>query len=356
MNKIFLVLIVASLVAPSIAQKPSSQNVILVTLDGMRWQEIFRGADSSFFRQQDHQKDPQLMSKYWRDDLDERRNALMPFLWKTVAKEGLIIGNRDKKSFMNVTNQMWFSYPGYNELLTGKADDERIASNDAFYNPNTTVLEVINGQDGFKGKVTAFTSWDNFGYIINDRRSGVMVSSGMIPAPNSKITEAEKTMNKLMASLPSHDGATRADAFTFYYGLEYIKKNKPSVIYFSFDETDHFAHSGEYAAYLNSAHHTDALLSELWSYLQSDAHYKGKTTLIITVDHGRGPDAEGWKHHGKKTAGSDEVWMACAGAGVERLGESFNSEPVYQNQIASTIAALLGVPFKTTGTPIDLKK
>lgn len=345
-------LIAAILVSVNLlfAQQPQSQNVILVTLDGMRWQEIFRGADSSFFKQQKHLEDPKLKEKYWRDDLSERRKELMPFLWNTVASKGILIGNRDQSSFMNVTNQMWFSYPGYNELLSGRADDERVSSNDSFYNPNTTVLEVINSQSSFKGKVAAFTSWDCFPFIINDKRSGIMVSAGVTPAKSLALTESEKTMNKIMPALPAYSGTTRPDVLTFYYGFEYIKKFKPRVVFFSFDETDHFAHGGEYGAYLNSAHTTDGMLAELWAWLQSDAQYKGKTTMIITVDHGRGEDAENWKHHGRKINDADQIWMAAVGAGVNSEKEEEKNRQVYQNQVAATIASLLGVSFGTTGT------
>jgi hypothetical protein len=327
------------------AQPGKAQNVVLVTLDGMRWQDVFQGADSSLFKQQKHLEDGNIKAKYWRDDLNARRLALMPFLWSKVAKEGTILGNRDKNSLMNVTNQMWFSYPGYNELLTGQADDARINSNDANPNPNVTVLEVINANPLFKGKVAAFTSWDAFPAIINDKRSGVFVSGGMAPAAGSTLSEAEKSMNKVMAAVPAYSGTTRIDAFTFYYGLEYIKKNKPRVIYFSFDETDHFSHGGEYGAYLNSARATDVMLAELWDYLQTDPQYKGKTTLIVTVDHGRGDDAENWKHHGRKIDKADQIWLAAIGAGIKNTGEATTGQ-FFQNQVAQTVATLLGVQFQ----------
>ncbi|MFD1469815.1 hypothetical protein ACFQ48_16420 [Hymenobacter caeli] len=38
--------------SPTHAQTPKrrTENVVLVTLDGMRWQEVFGGADSALFR------------------------------------------------------------------------------------------------------------------------------------------------------------------------------------------------------------------------------------------------------------------------------------------------------------------
>lgn len=324
-----------------------SEHVILVTFDGLRWQDVFRGADTSLMKQQQSLKDKNIKEKYWRADLAERRKALLPFLWTTVASQGQIHGNRDAGSRANVTNTMWFSYPGYQEILGGFADDARVTSNDKMYNPNVTVLEFIHQQPAFKGKVAAFTSWDVFPFIINDKRSGIFVSGGEEPA-HEPLTESEKLINRLMASTPNMIPEVRLDAFTFYYGLEYLKKNKPRVLYFSFDETDDFAHSGEYAAYLNSAHKTDQFLAELWDYLQSDPVYRNKTTLIITTDHGRGPGPDDWKSHGAKVKGADEIWIALLGPQVPATGESRDGQR-YQNQVAATVAECVGLSYTANG-------
>jgi hypothetical protein len=326
-------------------QDRKTENVILVTLDGLRWQELFNGADSAFMKQQNQIKDKKVKEKYWRDDMKERRKALMPFFWTTIAGQGQLYGNRTLGCNVDVTNNQLFSYPGYNEILTGKADNERIHSNDKIYNPNTNVLEFINAQDGYNGKVAAFTSWDVFPYIINDKRSGVFVSTGAYEVQGKDLTEKEKTLNQMISALPNPLEDVRLDAFTFYYGMEYMKKNKPSVMYFAFDETDDFAHGGEYAAYLNSANYTDRFISELWNYLQTDSQYKDKTTLIISVDHGRGTNAEDWKHHGQKISEASQIWMAVLGPDSKPLGEVKGERQLYQNQIAKTIAAFLGLNY-----------
>jgi predicted AlkP superfamily pyrophosphatase or phosphodiesterase len=277
-----------------------------------------------------------------------RRKVLLPFIWNTVATQGQVYGNRSLGSKVNVTNNQWFSYPGYNEILTGRADNERINSNDKIYNPNTTVLEFINVNPTYKGKVAAFSSWDVFPYIINDKRSGVMVSTGEAPISGTQLSGGEKMLNNLLM-YPIHFGV-RLMPFTFYYGFEYLQKNKPRVLYFAFDETDDFAHGGEYAAYLNAAHYTDRFLSELWNYIQTDKQYKDKTTLIITSDHGRGNDAESWKSHGQKIANADQIWFAVLGPDTPATGEMKGESQYYQNQIAKTLAAFLGLNFNAEKT------
>jgi hypothetical protein len=335
-------------------QGQPAENVILVTFDGFRWQEVFHGADTSLMKQQKFLKDDQVREKYWRTETEARRKALLPFIWTTVATQGQIHGNRTAGSHVNVTNTMWFSYPGYQEILSGFADDARVTSNDKVYNPNETVLEYLHKQPGFHGKVAAFTSWDVFPFIINDRRSGVYVNSGEVAATQAPITEREQQINLLMTSTPNMLHGVRLDAFTFYYSLEYLRKNKPKVLYLSFDETDDFAHSGEYAGYLNAANKTDRFLAELWEFVQSDPAYKNKTTLVITTDHGRGPGAEDWKSHGAKVKGADEIWIAMIGPGIAPTGESKSGQR-QQNQVAATLAACLGIryaPKQVVGQPL----
>ena len=150
------------------------QKVFLITLDGLRWQELFTGADKDLIQNKKYVKKPEALNKaYWSATPRERRSVLMPFIWEEVVKMGQIHGNRKLNSKVNLTNGMWFSYPGYNEILTGRADDINIDSNDKNPNKNVTVLEQY-AQKYNKRKVAAFGSWDVFDFIINEARSRVL--------------------------------------------------------------------------------------------------------------------------------------------------------------------------------------
>ncbi len=123
----------------------------------MRWQEVFGGADSRLIANKQFVDDTTTLRKmYWSETPDQRRKILMPFLWNTIATEGQLYENRNVGNKVNTKNKMWFSYPGYNEILTGFADDEHITSNDLNNNPNKNVLEFINDANGYNGKVAAF--------------------------------------------------------------------------------------------------------------------------------------------------------------------------------------------------------
>ena len=64
----------------------------------------------------------------------------MPFTWNYIYKNGKLFGDSLNNSNFSLTNNKIFSYPGYNEILTGNADST-IKSNAKIYNKNVTVLE-----------------------------------------------------------------------------------------------------------------------------------------------------------------------------------------------------------------------
>src|ERR1700686_1548666 len=164
--------------APALAGK--TQNVVLIVSDGLRWQEIFTGADPTLLNDKEGGSwlgEPELRKRYWREDVDARRALLFPFLWGTVAKQGQIFGNQLKGSVARVTNGMAFSYPGYSEMSVG-FPDPRINSNEFGPNPNMTVFEWLNKFDEFHGRVAIYGTWNVYDNIFNRSRSGLVMQTG----------------------------------------------------------------------------------------------------------------------------------------------------------------------------------
>lgn len=344
----YTIILIALFVSVNLfGQSLTTENVFIITLDGFRWQELYNGADSLLIDDSGYVEDPEaLVERFWQSDPVKRRSALMPFFWSTIAKEGQLYGNRWRNNKVNCSNHMWFSYPGYNEILCGFPDDERIHSNDKIQNPNTNVLEFFNKQPGLQGKVVAFGSWDVFPYIINEGRSGVPVNAGFEPAKGEHLSEQEKLLNELQTQIRSPWGSVRLDAFTYHYAMENIKKNAPKVVYIAFGETDDFAHDGKYDEYLKSANQTDQYIHSLWEYVQSHEPYKDKTTFIITTDHGRGTHPKDtWRSHGTKIDGSDQIWFAVMGPDTPATGVVDQEQQLYQNQVAKTAARFMGLEY-----------
>ena len=190
---IFILIIFNQLIWP---RNNKTDNVILITLDGIRWEDVFTGADTDLYQNKDYVKDFEGTKEYWVDDYKLRRERLMPFMWKTIAKEGQLYGNVEKGSVMELKNPHWFSYPGYSEILVGYVDPTR-NSNASENNPNVTVLEFIHNQPGFKNRVAAFCSWDVFDYIINEERAGFVVNSGQEEFHGLKGNRQAELINKL---------------------------------------------------------------------------------------------------------------------------------------------------------------
>jgi len=337
--------------------KDQSSKVFVITLDGLRWQELFSGADSLLVANKEYVNDTEgLKNQFWKETAKERREILFPFIWNEVAEIGQVHGNRWLGSKMNLTNGMHFSYPGYNEILTGKADDKRINSNDKIPNPNTTILEIAEKSDAYRGKVAAFGSWDVFPFIINEERSGLYVNAGFREAKGTDLSDKEVFLNELQAETPSPWGSVRLDAFTHYFAMETLKKKHPKLVYISYGETDDFAHDGKYDAYLRSANRTDEFIQKLWNFTQQDAFYKEKTTFIITTDHGRGTTPlDTWKHHGNTIKNTDQVWVIAFGNKIEVKGEIVSEEQLYTNQIAASVAKILDIqiPKDSIGKPFS---
>lgn len=342
----YLVVLIA--VVPSLGHAQGTageRNAVLVLVDGLRWQEVFRGADEALLNKEAGGiPDPAAARKeFWRDRAEDRRAALLPFVWGTIAREGQLWGNRDKGSAVRVSNEHWFSYPGYSEMVVGFADP-RIDSNEKKPNPNVTVLEWLGRRPGFEGRVAAFGMWDTLPFILNRERCGFPVNAGTEPMTGVSTPRME-LLNQLKADIPPAWSGTCFDAITLHTALEYMRERRPRVVLITFGETDEFGHAGRYDRYLDAARRTDGFLRTIWETVQSLPDYRGRTTLIVTADHGRGNPPEEWKSHGRQIAGSDAVWLAAIGPAVRPLGERSNVPTVTLAQTAATLAAAVGEDY-----------
>ena len=326
--------------------RPTAENVLVVTFDGFRWQELFGGYQAALNTKPDGgvSKPETLAARFDRPSPEARREALLPFLWTVVAKDGQIFGDPEHRSRVRVTNGLWFSYPGYNELLTGAADP-RVDSNDKKPNPNVSVLEWLNGRPGFAGRVAAYGSWDVLPYIVPAERSGVHVN-GDGPALIEPASDRERLLNDVTDDLPHYWAGERFDAPTMQGALEYLRTRQPRVLYVMLGETDEWAHGRRYELYLDAAWRSDRFVRRLWELAQSLPAYRGKTALLLATDHGRGSAPADWTDHGEKVPAAESIWMAVMGPDTPPLGVRADTQAT-QSQLAATVAALLGQDFRT---------
>jgi len=269
--------------------------------------------------------------------------ALLPYFWGTLAPSGIVLGNLAKGSSVQVTNHYRVSYPGYSEMLTGRAQDDAIRGNDPVQNPTPSFLQFVKEQYRLpREKVAVFASWDMFHYIAENRRGELFINAGYEASTlpdNPRVAE----LNKLQFQARYMDDSARHDAFTFGLAMEYLKSEQPRLLYIAFDETDDWAHARRYDQVLRSIQFLDGALQELWTWTQGSPAYRGSTTLIVTCDHGRGGTLDDWHSHGQDVQGSDQVWIAIIGPDTPARGEARNTAVYHQRDIAPTALDLLRI-------------
>ncbi|MCA4782924.1 alkaline phosphatase family protein [Empedobacter stercoris] len=336
----YTVLILAFFSNLIFAQEPK---VIVITMDGVRWKEVFRGADKylinrpNFTSSMNYHKE-----KYFVEDSLQRRKLLMPFTWNYIVKKGVILGNRDEKNHVNFTNKPLWSYPGYNEIITGKPDDINIINNDDILNPNISVFEIANQEKNFIDRVMVFGSWRMYPFIFNQERSKLKVNAGYADSFNTTKSEREILIERFQSETPKQWWGTRFDIFTHEFALEALKNQKPKLLFIGYGEADDYGHNADYDLYLNAINRNDRMIEELWNYVQTDPFYKDQTTIIVTTDHGRGDFYE-WVDHSKHVKGSSNSFIMLLGPSIKK--ENFTKKDYYSTQIAQTIADLLEIKW-----------
>lgn len=325
--------------------KVKVENIIMITIDGCRWQEVFGGADSVIlFNEQFRKTDAKrLTGRFWAKTAAERRQKLMPFMWSTIAEQGRIYGNRGYGNNVSVRNKTNISNPGYCEIFTGYVDTT-VKNNDLVYNKNTNLFAFINRQPHFKGKAASFASWDRAMGYLNANESGYMINGGYLDVTGDNLTPLQKTLNNLQQLYHAKE-SSRPDYITYLHAKEYVRLHQPRALSIGFAWTDDMAHDGSYPLYLEKIFTFDNMIQDLWEYVQTLPQYKDKTAMLITVDHGRGLE-EKWTSHGPAVPHANEMWFALIAPGVSNKGEMKTPGQYYQQQFAQTMAHLLGLHFK----------
>ena len=347
MKRFFTILFVL-LPMTLLAKGDDDPRLVIITIDGLRWQEVFAGADEGLInKQQGVRNVDELREAYWRPTPVQRRGVLMPFVWNTVARQGVLYGNRNLGSVMQLANKTNISYPGYSEMMTGMVDDN-IKGNDPVPNPHANVLEAANHDLRYKGSVVMYGSWKSTRFAIHNEQAGIPASVSYEPPVAKEKTPQLRLVERMLQGMPRYWRSEHFDAFTYAYALETLLADLPKVMWISFGDCDEWAHARKYDLYLDAANATDAFIRDIYEALEADKFYKGKTTYLVTCDHGRGSDGE-WTNHGSTTQGSEATWLMLWGKGIKPQGENTHGGPFYTKQVAATIARILDLEF----TPDD---
>jgi hypothetical protein len=354
---VVLVLVTSALLK---AADYKTKNIVLVTADGLRWQEVFRGIDPLLMDLEESgmKGAEDLKSSLWADSPQERRRLLMPFLWMKLVRQGVILGNGDRGAAVTLRNRYRFSYPGYSEILTGRPQDDLIDSNALRANPSSTILEILRQEWQLtRSQVALFGSWNVFQGIGAQDPSAVFINAGYERLEEAGVSERLRELSRLQFDILTPWRSVRHDYITLEMAHEYLRTAKPRVLYIALGETDDWAHERRYDRTLETARYFDDCLRRLWDALQSDPTYRNSTTLLVATDHGRGSTPEDWNSHGAEVTGAENVWIAAIGPDTPAGGEIRDVTGVTQSDIAPTLLELAGVDYRkltaVEGKPID---
>jgi hypothetical protein len=345
MGALLLILVAAEATAQDEAGL-ATQNVILVTLDGVRVQEVFGGLDETIAvhdEQQVYSEIATARERYGAATAAARREALLPFFWKTLAPMGRVFGNPEHGNHVKVQNRVLWSMPGFTEIMTG-APRPVVTDNEYGRRSYTTVLEYARGALQLDyPQVAQIGSWEGFKLAAASRDDAFLMVGvhDTVPPPwgSPRIDDLAALRRQVMGLW--EEGSN--DALTFRMAQAYLVKNQPRLMWLALLNSDDWAHADRYDRYLEYLHLVDTLLAELWQTLQSLDAYRDRTTLIITTDHGRGVRGSDWAEHEITIPGSDDIWLAVIGPDTPDEGEATDTGTLYQGQVAATILELLGL-------------
>ncbi|MED5454283.1 MAG: phosphoglyceromutase, partial [Verrucomicrobiota bacterium] len=217
-KRLAYLIVLLSFIANGFATNRKTENLILITLDGLRYQELFNGLDLGVLKVTTKSKkvdESKSYKKFWAETPKQRREKLMPFFWgEWMKNQGSVAGNPKKGSLVRLSNRLHFSYPGYSEILTGRARDDLIKSNDKVLNPNPTVLEFLRNKLQLNQKeVAAFASWDVIGVAVQQISGAVFTNAGYESYSHSN--PDIQALNKLQFEMLTPWDSVRHDEITF---------------------------------------------------------------------------------------------------------------------------------------------
>ncbi len=353
---VVLVILLASCTStPSASQKSAEargHNVILITVDGLRNEELFGGIDERVLGSVENSgieyesESVRVRAAYAGSTPDLSRSALMPFFWTELVPNGVLLGNESIGGGVRVTNKELFSAPGYIEILTGEPHED-VVSNDLIRYPYSSFMEYAKAGLGLGfTDVATIGSWEGFALLSSSRPDLFFSNTGVEELKPEYSTQRMRWLDEIQHDIMSLWPEGRSDAVTFGMSVEYLRNFKPRVLYIAFGETDDWAHQRRYDRYLDYIHLFDSYLRRLWALLQSMDEYRNNTTLIVTTDHGRSHDPKEWVEHGAGMPGSEAIWIAIIGPGVPHRGEVAALNAVTQSDVAATALKALGLDYR----------
>jgi hypothetical protein len=315
--------------------------VVLVVLDGVRWQEVFGGADRAIASRQ---RGPNPIA--WANP-----RALMPNLHQMIETDGMVIGAPGHGAEMTTGGAQRISLPSYREIFTGRTDPG-CQSNDCSRPLGRTLADDLYDVLG-PGEFAVIASWPKIARAASSDPSRFVLTTGRKLIGQGDVLRADDVISSLLdagihtSAFPG-EGDYRPDSLTERIALRYLATARPRFLFVGLGDVDEYAHRNDYRGYLEALHESDEFLGELAVTLDAMGARGQHTTVLVTTDHGR---AYNFRDHGLWHPESSRVWLVAAGGDVPSRGFVSSSHRHTLTDIAPTVGALLGMPIGD-GEPI----
>lgn len=324
------------------SSKPTSDGrIVLVTIDGVRAEDVFDGADPAL-RPGTH------VESYLKPE------AVMPRTHRLVETRGVALGaDRPGCGVVRTASGANVSLPGYLEIFTGRKT--RCRDNHCARTELPTVLD--EAAEAGLSPVASIGSWEILDRAASRTGAPVLVSEGSQRWPGERPlvpTELEELVaaGEKVEAYPG-GGRYRPDSSTTAIALEYLRSGAPPVLHVGLGDPDEYGHRNDYRSYLGAIAAADAFIGTIADTLDTMGELGARTTVIVTTDHGRNQD---FQHHGAFSLTSGRTFVIAFGARVRSRGVVCPSRDVTLADIAPTIRVLVGLrpdASPDSGRPIE---
>ena len=314
------------------SEERAESAVVLVVLDGVRWQEVFSGADRGLANVRGNSP------LAWANP-----RALMPNMYRLIETRGVAIGAPGRGAEISATGPQFISLPGYLEIFVGHSDS-RCDCNVCARPPGRTIVDDVRESSG-PDDAAVITSWPNIARAASADASGFVLSSGRTIMSRGQVLRADRTTSDLLdrgahASAWPGEGDYRPDAITGRIALRHLATARPRFLFVGLGDADELAHRSDYQGYLAALHASDDFLGDLIETLDEMGARGRHTTVIVTTDHGRAYD---FRDHGPTHPESGRVWLVAGGGDARTGGLVASTRRHTLSDVAPTVRALLGI-------------
>lgn len=317
-------------------------SIVLVVLDGVRWQEVFHGVERA---------------RAGRAGMEEAEllsaEALVPNLHALAADGTALSGGSEPAIVASGPN--FVSVPGYMEIFTGRRWTGCTGNGCGRVQWPTIADEIAALPNVVPNDVAVIASWEGLARAAAQHPRDLTLSTGRTTGETRDRLRVDATTSALLdagarAGPYPGIGDYRRDDATAAIALSYLATQRPRFLFVGLGDTDEYGHRGDYRGYLRALVYADLVIGQIARILTELERQGRATTLLVTTDHGR---ADNFRDHGAAFPESAAVWLVAAGWGIRRQGLVTPRQTRHLADVTSTIRALLA-PSRPAPPAIEL--